>query len=75
MLGDFVNQLISFLLIAGAVYLAVVMPVNKLMARLQPPSAPTKKPCPECLSEIPIMARRCAHCGSLVGGVVESRAS
>ena len=75
MVGDFVNQLISFLLVAAAVYFAVVMPVSKLMARLQPPSAPTTKPCPECLSEIPIMARRCAHCGSLVTGVAESRAS
>ena len=75
MVGDFVNQLISFLLIAGAVYFAVVMPVTKLMARLKPAPAPTTKPCPECLSEIPIMARRCAHCASLVGGVVESRAS
>jgi large conductance mechanosensitive channel len=75
MVGDFINQLISFLLIAGAVYFAVVMPVSKLMLRLKPPPPPTTKPCPECLSEIPIMARRCAHCGSLVESVAESRAS
>jgi large conductance mechanosensitive channel len=64
MIGDFVNQLISFLIVAAAVYFAVVMPVNKLMSRLKPPSAPTTKTCPECLSEIPIAAKRCAHCTS-----------
>jgi large conductance mechanosensitive channel len=40
------------------------MPVNKLMSRLKPPPAPTTKTCPECLSEIPIAAKRCAHCTS-----------
>ncbi|HTQ23893.1 MAG TPA: large conductance mechanosensitive channel protein MscL [Candidatus Binataceae bacterium] len=64
MIGDFINQLISFLLVAAAVYFAIVMPVTRLMARLEPPPAPTTKTCPECLSEIPIAAKRCAHCTS-----------
>jgi large conductance mechanosensitive channel len=54
--------LISFLIVAAAVYFAVVLPVNKLISRLRPPPAPTTKSCPECLSEIPIAAKRCAHC-------------
>jgi large conductance mechanosensitive channel len=64
MIGDFINQLISFVLIAAAVYFAVVIPLNKLISLSRPPAAPTTKQCPECLSEIPIGARRCAHCTS-----------
>ena len=62
--GDFVNALISFLLVAGAVYYFVVVPVNALVQRYRqaPPPDPTTRKCPECLSEIPIAARRCAHC-------------
>jgi large conductance mechanosensitive channel len=66
MIGDFINQLISFLIVATAVYFAVVLPVNKLIARLKPPAAPTTKICPECMSEIPIAAKRCAHCTSML---------
>ncbi len=64
LIGDFVNAIISFLLIAAAVYYAVVLPVNALVARVseQPPAAPTTKKCPECISEIPIGAKRCAFC-------------
>ena len=64
LIGDFVNSLISFLLIAAAVYYAVVLPVNALVARMtrQPPADPTTKKCPDCLSEIPIQARKCAFC-------------
>ena len=64
--GDFINALISFLLVAAAVYFFVVTPVNMLVARMHrsdAPASPTSKKCPECLSEIPIDARRCAHCG------------
>ena len=67
LLGDFVNQLISFLLIAIAVYFFVVLPVNTLMARIrrgEAPADPTTKKCPECLSEVAIAARRCAFCTS-----------
>jgi len=66
LLGDFINAAIAFLLVAAAVYFFVVTPVNMLIARLHrsdAPASPTSKKCPECLSEIPIAARRCAHCG------------
>jgi large conductance mechanosensitive channel len=62
MIGDFANQLLSFIIVAAAVYFAVVLPVNKLMSRLRSPIAPTTKTCLECMSEIPIGAKRCAHC-------------
>jgi large conductance mechanosensitive channel len=67
--GDFINAAISFLLIAAAVYFFVVTPVNALIARTRKapaPADPTTKKCPECLSEIPIDARRCAHCSQPV---------
>jgi large conductance mechanosensitive channel len=64
-LGDFLNAAISFVLVAAAVYFFVVTPVNLLVTRMRKASAPadpTTKKCSECLSEIPIDARRCAHC-------------
>jgi large conductance mechanosensitive channel len=67
--GDFVNAVISFVLIAAAIYFFVVVPVNAVMARArrgQAPPDPTTKQCPECLSTIPIQARRCAFCTSPV---------
>jgi large conductance mechanosensitive channel len=66
--GNFLNQLISFLLIAAAVYFLFVLPINKLMARFFPAKAepPKTKPCPECLSDVPLEARRCAHCTQLL---------
>jgi large conductance mechanosensitive channel len=63
--GDFINAVISFLLIAGAVYFFVITPLNALVKRIRKapvPADPTTKKCPECLSEIPIDARRCANC-------------
>jgi large conductance mechanosensitive channel len=64
--GDFVNAIVSFLIIATAVYYMVVLPVNALVsrARKEPPADPTTKKCPECMSEIPIAAKRCAFCTS-----------
>jgi large conductance mechanosensitive channel len=65
-LGDFINAAVAFLLVAAAVYFFVVTPVNMLVARMHradAPASPTSKKCSECLSEIPIEARRCAHCG------------
>ncbi len=72
--GDFLNALISFLLIAAAVYFFVVVPINALMARAkkEPPADPTSKKCPECLSEIPIDARKCAHCCSVLGAAAKA---
>ena len=67
--GDFLNTLVSFLLISIAVYFFVVVPVNHVVARMNrgdAPSDPTTKKCGECLSEIPIAAKRCAHCTSPV---------
>lgn len=62
--GDFLNQVISFVIIAAVIFFFVVVPVNQLMSRAkkEPPADPTSKKCPECLSEIPIDARRCAFC-------------
>ena len=64
--GDFINALLSFVIIAAAVYFFVVVPINALIARSrrEPPADPTTRKCPECLSEIPISARRCAFCTS-----------
>ena len=69
MVGDFINALVSFLLIAAAVYFFVIVPMNALMARLrrgEAPPDPTTKKCTECLSEVPIAARRCAFCTSAI---------
>jgi large conductance mechanosensitive channel len=69
--GEFINACISFILIAGAVYFFVVVPINWLMARMHkeaPPAAPTTKKCPECLSEIPLDAKRCSQCTQVVIG-------
>jgi len=68
-IGDLINQMISFLLVAAAVYFFVVTPVNALLARMHkndPVAPPATKKCPECLSEIPVEARRCAHCAQVV---------
>jgi large conductance mechanosensitive channel len=68
--GDFINAVVSFLLIGAAIYFFVVVPMNAMMSRLKKapaPAAPTTRQCPECLSEIPIAARRCAHCTAVVG--------
>jgi len=69
--GDFLDHVISFLIISCIVYFGVVMPINWLLERIKakntpPPAALSTKKCPECLSDIPIAARRCAHCGEPV---------
>lgn len=66
--GDFLNALISFLIVAATVYFLVVLPVNTLLAKFRRPPAPVpeQKSCPECLSPIPAAARRCAHCAQPV---------
>jgi len=70
--GDFLNALIAFISVAAAVFFFVVRPVNALMARrkTEPPVDETTRQCPECLSEIPIAARRCAFCTTVVAGEV-----
>lgn len=64
MYGHFINALVSFLLVASSIFFFVVKPMNILIARArkEPPLDPTTKKCKECLSEIPIDAKRCAHC-------------
>jgi large conductance mechanosensitive channel len=66
--GDLINKVLAFVLIAAAVFFLVVRPVNALMARrrTEPPVDETVRACPECLSDIPIAARRCAFCTSEV---------
>lgn len=68
--GEFINALVSFLIIAAAIYFFVVIPVNTLVARSrkEPAADPTTRKCPECLSEIPINARRCAFCTTQISG-------
>ena len=65
MIGNFLNATVSFLVVAFVVYFFMVLPINSLMARFKgpaPAAPPSTKACPECLSEIPVTARRCAHC-------------
>ena len=65
LIGDFINALIAFVLVAAAIYFFIVAPMNAITARRrrgEPSPDPTTKKCPECLSEVPIAARRCAFC-------------
>jgi large conductance mechanosensitive channel len=69
--GVFLTAAVNFFLIAAAIYFFVVTPINALVARMRKdpaPADPTTKKCPECLSEIPIDARRCAFCAQPVMG-------
>lgn len=70
MIGNFLNAVVSFLMVAAAVYFFIVLPANALLARLKkpdaPPPAPETKICQECLSAIPTAAKRCAFCAQLV---------
>jgi large conductance mechanosensitive channel len=68
MYGDFLNALISFFLVACTVFFFVIKPINVLIARSKKdaPADPTTKKCAECLSEIPIQAKRCSHCTQIV---------
>jgi large conductance mechanosensitive channel len=76
--GTFLNALIAFLLIAAAVYFFMVAPMNAWkarQARSATPADPTTRKCPECLSEIPVAARRCAFCtATLPAGPVREAA-
>lgn len=68
MVGDFLNTVISFIVIAAVIYLGVVIPMNTLTGRMKRGEKvdPTEKACPECLSQIPVKARKCKFCGSVV---------
>jgi large conductance mechanosensitive channel len=69
MVGDFIGSFISFLTISAIVYFAVMLPMNKITERLRKGKSedPTEKVCPECLSLIPIKAKRCKFCTAVVG--------
>jgi large conductance mechanosensitive channel len=63
--GDFINALVAFILVAAAIYFFVVAPMNAMTARFtKPEAAPALRECPECLSEIPAAASRCKFCSA-----------
>ena len=71
LVGSFINAVVSFLLVGTAVYFFIVAPMNALTERMHRGKAapdPTTRQCPECLSEIPIAARRCKFCATALGG-------
>ena len=64
--GNFINAVIAFILLAAVIYFLIVLPANRLLARInrmKAPEAATTKTCAECLSEIPLAAHRCKFCG------------
>lgn len=65
MYGDFVNSVVSFLIVASAVFFFVMQPINKLLSRLNPRDdvdVPAERECPACLSAVPAGATRCKFC-------------
>ncbi len=63
--GDFINAIVSFLLIASVIFFFVVQPLNRLLSHLKPADEvekPGERECPECLSGIPAAAKRCMYC-------------
>jgi large conductance mechanosensitive channel len=76
LIGDFINAVLAFVLVAAAIYFFVVMPMNMIMERRrrgEAPPDPTTKKCAECLSEVPIAALRCAFCTQLLPTSVGAR--
>ena len=67
--GEFINALLSFLIIAAVVYFLIIIPVNALMDRFKPEESLElrKRDCPKCLSKIPFLAERCAFCTADIG--------
>ena len=71
MIGNFLNAVLAFLLVAVVIYFVVVQPMNRITARFTaPPEPQPTRSCPECLSEIPARARRCAFCTAPVEAAV-----
>lgn len=64
--GNFINALITFLSVSAAIYFFVVAPMNALKERREAREGATHRDCPECLSEIPVGATRCAFCTAAV---------
>lgn len=71
LLGDFIDEVIAFLSVATAIFFVVIKPVNLLAERRKAAPEPesSDRPCPECLSQIPKAASRCAHCTSAVAPI------
>jgi large conductance mechanosensitive channel len=72
--GEFINALLAFVIVAAVIFFFVVKPVNALQARRQPDTAVDveTRPCPECISDIPIAATRCAFCTAVVAAAPAS---
>lgn len=78
LIGDFINAVLAFVLVAAAIYFFVVMPMNVIVERRrrgEAPPDPTTKKCPECLSEVPIAATRCAFCAQPLQTVAVGRSA
>ena len=67
-IGKLLNALINFLLVAAAIYFAIVLPMQYLLKKFNPPAVepPAMKACPECLGEVPLEARRCKFCTQII---------
>ncbi|MBA3841774.1 MAG: large conductance mechanosensitive channel protein MscL [Actinobacteria bacterium] len=74
--GAFLNALVTFLIVAAVLFFFVIRPVNMLMERrrTEPDVESTTRECPECLSQIPVGARRCAFCAAQVEPVAVASA-
>lgn len=68
MVGDFINALVSFLIVAAVIYFLIVLPMNTITKKLNKKEkvGPTEKTCPECLSQIPVKAKRCKYCTAVL---------
>jgi large conductance mechanosensitive channel len=64
--GDFINALVSFLVIAAVVYFLVLVPVNRVLSYAERNKEAAERGCPECLSEVPVGARRCKYCTAIL---------
>jgi large conductance mechanosensitive channel len=71
LVGEFINAIVAFIILAAIIYFVVVVPINKMMARLHPsePEPQVTCDCPQCLSKIPVKATRCAFCTNEVTAV------
>lgn len=65
MAGDFLDSLISFLIVSATVYFVIVVPMNALKKKTKG-ETPTVKTCPECFSTIPYAAKRCKYCTAVL---------
>ena len=72
LIGDFINAVLAFIVIAAVIYYLVVLPVTRLTERFSPPAPAVTRECPFCLSKIPLKAKRCAFCTSDVEDKVQT---